>query len=77
MEGITRTIPDYFIWMKYLSWFQYSNELLMLNQWEDVTNIACDRNITIPSPGMNSTGGGAGGQPCFPDGKTVIMITDT
>lgn len=67
------TIPDYFIWMKYLSWFQYSNELLMLNQWEDVTNIACDRNITTPSPGMNSTGGGAGGQPCFPDGKTVIM----
>jgi len=35
------SVPDYFIWLKYLSWLNYSNELLMLNQWDGVKNISC------------------------------------
>nr|QNH67970.1 ATP-binding cassette transporter subfamily G-like protein 4 [Brachionus plicatilis] len=39
------TIPDYFIWLRYLSWFNYANELLLINQWDGVENIACDEAI--------------------------------
>merc|ERR1711920_689386 len=27
------SIPVYFIWLKYLSWFYYGNEALVINQW--------------------------------------------
>lgn len=33
--------PDYLIWLKYISWFYYGNEMLVVNQWEDVDNIRC------------------------------------
>ena len=33
------TIPVYLEWMKYLSWFMYSNEALLINQWEGVEDI--------------------------------------
>nr|QUF59469.1 ATP-binding cassette transporter Abcg-like5 [Brachionus angularis] len=35
------TVPDYFIWLRYLSWFNYANELLIINQWDTITNISC------------------------------------
>lgn len=35
------TVPVYFIWIKYISWFNYANEALMVNQWEGVSNITC------------------------------------
>ncbi len=35
------SVPDYFIWLKYLSWLNYANELLMINQWDGVKNITC------------------------------------
>lgn len=38
-----RSTPDYLIWLKYISWFFYGNEILVVNQWEDVTQIStCD-----------------------------------
>ncbi|XP_078612477.1 protein white-like [Branchiostoma floridae x Branchiostoma japonicum] len=37
----TQSVPVYFIWLEYLSWFKYSNEVLAVNQWQDVTNITC------------------------------------
>ena len=40
------TIPVYLEWMKYLSWFMYSNEALLINQWEGVDNIQ----YKCPSP---------------------------
>ncbi|XP_046846390.1 protein white-like isoform X2 [Xenia sp. Carnegie-2017] len=41
------TVPDYFIWLRYLSWFNYGFENLMINQWEDYPGmIACERNNT-------------------------------
>ena len=33
------TIPVYLEWLKYLSWFMYSNEALLINQWEGVEDI--------------------------------------
>lgn len=35
-----RSTPDYLIWLKYLSWFSYGNEMLVVNQWDDVTHIS-------------------------------------
>ncbi|BFY98580.1 hypothetical protein BsWGS_01620 [Bradybaena similaris] len=39
--------PDYFVWMDAISWFKYSYEIMMINQWEDLDYIACE-NKTIP-----------------------------
>lgn len=36
-----RSTPTYMIWVKYLSWFNYGNEALMINQWEGVRNLTC------------------------------------
>ena len=33
------SVPDYFIWLEYLSWFKYSNELLAINQWQNIDEI--------------------------------------
>lgn len=38
------SIPVYFIWIKYISWLNYSNEIVQLNQWNGVKNITCDLN---------------------------------
>lgn len=39
-NNIYRSTPDYLIWLKYLSWFSYGNEMLVVNQWDDVTHIS-------------------------------------
>ena len=36
-----RSVPVWLVWLKYLSWFLYSNELLMINQWEGA-EMKCD-----------------------------------
>ncbi|KAF2898580.1 hypothetical protein ILUMI_07594 [Ignelater luminosus] len=36
-----KSIPVYFKWISYISWFQYGNEALMINQWKGVKNINC------------------------------------
>lgn len=46
------SVPAYFEWLSYLSWFRYGNEALLVNQWTGVTNIICTRsNTTCPSNG--------------------------
>ncbi|XP_050686279.1 protein white-like [Eriocheir sinensis] len=35
------SIPVYFIWIYYISWFSYGNEALIVNQWADVEEIKC------------------------------------
>nr|QUF59467.1 ATP-binding cassette transporter Abcg-like2 [Brachionus angularis] len=40
------SIPKYFIWLKYMSWFGYANELITVNQWRGVQNITCPSNTT-------------------------------
>lgn len=46
-----RTVPVYFLWLKYSSWFMYSNELMILNQWTNVDQIGCHNNLTCLSSG--------------------------
>nr|XP_031835364.1 protein white [Nomia melanderi]XP_031835365.1 protein white [Nomia melanderi]XP_031835366.1 protein white [Nomia melanderi] len=48
----TASIPFYFKWVSYLSWFRYGNEALLINQWSQVESIACTRsNATCPKTG--------------------------
>ncbi|KAH3715726.1 protein white-like [Dreissena polymorpha] len=35
------SIPVYFIWLEYLSWFKYAMELIAINQWENIDSIEC------------------------------------
>lgn len=57
-----RSVPVYLEWIKYLSWFLYSNELLVVNQWKDVEITDCDLGAVL-----NGTAA-----PCFPSGNEVI-----
>ena len=34
------SVPVYFVWLQYISWFNYCNEILVVNQWRYVTNIS-------------------------------------
>jgi hypothetical protein len=56
------SVPVYFIWLKYISWFYYGNEALVINQWKNVDHIGCS-NVT------NSNGNATA---CIPNGKVVI-----
>ncbi|XP_023321334.1 protein white [Eurytemora carolleeae] len=38
----TGSIPIYLRWLKYLSWYYYAFEALMINQWQGVENISCN-----------------------------------
>lgn len=47
-----RSVPFYFEWFSYLSWFRYGNEALLINQWSEVESIECTRsNATCPKSG--------------------------
>lgn len=51
----SRSVPPYFKWLSYLSWFRYGNEGLLINQWADVQpgEIECtNSNSTCPSSGQ-------------------------
>ncbi|KAG5327518.1 WHITE protein, partial [Pseudoatta argentina] len=48
----TASVPSYFVWFSYLSWFRYGNEALLINQWSEIDSIACTRsNVTCPKSG--------------------------
>ena len=55
-----RSVPDWLIWLKYISWFMYTNELLVVNQWADT-------NVTGCTPDVIESG-----TPCFPNGNAVL-----
>lgn len=50
------TIPKYFLWIKYISWFGYANEAAIINQWKGIKNITCDTDPSL----------------CFFEGESVI-----
>ncbi|XP_045114957.1 protein scarlet-like [Portunus trituberculatus] len=52
-----KSLPWYTAWLKYISWFMYTNEALTVTQWKDIKNITCE----MP-PGV----------PCFHTGMEVI-----
>ena len=33
------SVPVYFVWLKYISWFMYGYEALIINQWKDYGQI--------------------------------------
>lgn len=39
------SIPTWLIWLKYISWFKYANECLVINQWSGVEEIDCDEGV--------------------------------
>jgi ABC-type multidrug transport system permease subunit len=41
------SVPFYFVWLKYLSWFYYGNEALIINQWQGIQNISCSQNVKL------------------------------
>lgn len=41
----TKSIPVYFIWIKYLSWVYYTNEAIMITLWTKVNEIKCSESI--------------------------------
>ncbi|XP_071555075.1 protein white-like isoform X1 [Temnothorax nylanderi] len=48
----TASVPSYFVWFSYLSWFRYGNEALLINQWSEIDSVACTRsNVTCPKSG--------------------------
>jgi len=59
------SIPEWINWMKYLSWFKYGNEALMINQWEGVTDFVCPANESIDNPNV---------EPCITKGEQVLHI---
>ncbi|XP_060607955.1 protein white-like [Ruditapes philippinarum] len=56
------SIPVYFIWLEYLSWFKYANELLSVNQWDNIDSIDCE----------NSTSSGSQSLCLYKSGEQVI-----
>lgn len=48
------SVPEYFKWLSYLSWFRYGNEALLINQWAEVGpgEIICRVNSTCPTDGQ-------------------------
>ncbi|XP_058443759.1 protein white isoform X2 [Malaya genurostris] len=49
------SVPIYFEYLSYFSWFRYANEALLINQWSMVQEgeIACTRmNVTCPTSGQ-------------------------
>ncbi|KAK6166710.1 hypothetical protein SNE40_023343 [Patella caerulea] len=65
------TIPVYFVWLEYISWFKYANELLSINQWKHVTHIDCKINGTIIPNNVTIPG-----VPCFQNGYDVLNSLD-
>uniref|UniRef100_A0A6A7G0X1 Protein white n=1 Tax=Hirondellea gigas TaxID=1518452 RepID=A0A6A7G0X1_9CRUS len=47
------SVPVYFIWLQYISWFNYANEALTINQWNDIEHIDCS-NTTRPDNCLNN-----------------------
>ena len=60
-----RSIPFFMVWIKYISWFYYGNEILISNQWRNVENISC---LTFS--------GSVGSEPesCIKHGRAVIEL---
>ncbi|CAG2173978.1 unnamed protein product [Oppiella nova] len=57
------SVPVYFVWFKYISWFYYGNEALSINQWKSIDHIDCE--FKMPTNQTIMT-------PCIPNGKVVI-----
>jgi hypothetical protein len=50
------TTPKYFLWIRYLSWFNYANEAMVVNQWDGVKDIGCHTDPAL----------------CFMEGESIM-----
>ncbi|KAL9966624.1 hypothetical protein ACROYT_G024727 [Oculina patagonica] len=77
LEEYNVTVPVYFVWLKYISWFMYGFEALIINQWKDFGPIDCDLGANTTgiqtSAILNSSFGGVGGF-CIPNGNEAIKF---
>ncbi|KAH9524971.1 hypothetical protein Btru_028373 [Bulinus truncatus] len=70
--------PLYFKWLEYVSWFKYSNEILMVNQWRYVEHIPCSQNESttlsqgVWSPAPTHTTTGAPTQCLYRSGRDIL-----
>ncbi|OQV17116.1 Protein white [Hypsibius exemplaris] len=46
------TVPKYFLWLAYISWFKYGNEALAVNQWRHISHINCTTSVSCPRDGQ-------------------------
>ncbi|KAH9524967.1 hypothetical protein Btru_028364 [Bulinus truncatus] len=69
-------IPVYFKWLEYMSWFKFSNEVLMVNQWRNIDYIPCP-NVTVPvlPPNMTTPVVPNFSQCLYRSGKDVLEYT--
>ncbi|XP_027197959.2 protein white-like [Dermatophagoides pteronyssinus] len=69
------TIPIYFKLFKYISWFYYGNEALIITQWINIDNITCSTTTTMINETDNNYhphDHGGGEQRCLTKGISVI-----
>lgn len=62
------SIPIYFVVFKYISWFYYGNEALVIAQWKNVDNIICERNSTAET----SAAAHSSEHRCLQHGSSII-----
>lgn len=53
-------VPNYFLFLRYISWFGYANEALQINQWNGVQNITCGEEACVRA---------------FNDGEAILTYT--
>lgn len=56
-------MPVYLIWLKYISWFYYANEAMLITVWTNVNSIAC----SLPASFSNCKN-----SRCFDNGNVVL-----
>jgi hypothetical protein len=51
-----RDVPIWLIWLKYLSWFLYGFEALLINQWDGIENITCPAEVRTTNKKQSTNG---------------------
>ncbi|CAG2103024.1 unnamed protein product [Medioppia subpectinata] len=65
------SVPVYFIWFKYMSWFYYGNEALVINQWRNIHHIHCPSDNSTLEMANYTTATATTGH-CIRTGREVI-----
>ena len=51
-DSIYSSLPSFLVWAQWLSWYRYSYEILIVNQWSGIDEIDCP---TLPSATTTTT----------------------
>ncbi|CAG2101407.1 unnamed protein product [Medioppia subpectinata] len=60
----TDEIQVWIAWVRYISWFYYGNEALIINQWRDIQHIGCEYDVVDGTPVRL----------CIPNGTVIIEM---